>query len=175
MTARSTRRRGSSGDNPERAALIRGLRRLAEACVKESMQGCEMLRTLKVGHLLKLYSSLDGRWSILSELTEDLIDQDLKPAVFLHDVQLKMSSSPLTLERISCLNSSFLKNCISHVKSTYGWWRPRRWRLLKKAEELFSLCESRREEMLSKLSPVRSSFLDWARRRSFELRSSSRA
>ena len=148
---------------------------MAELCVKEVMKGSEMLRGLKVGHLLKLYSSLDGRWSILSELTEDLIDQDLRPAVFLHDVQLKMSSFPLTLERISCLNSSFLENCISHVKSTYGWWRPRRWLLLKKARELFSLCESRREEILSKLSPVRSSFLDWARHRSLEQRGSLRA
>lgn len=125
----------------EHRLMLEKTRRLATTCVSMRFEGASILNGMKVGRLMALYDGMGPNWShkVIAEIIEHL-DLCFEPAAFLLDVQYRVNEDRND-ESFHLCNLQFYHNCCLLAKSSYGWWRPRRYSLLKSAKALYDACE----------------------------------
>lgn len=124
----------------ERELFIEKAKKLASVCVKNNFDGIEVMVGLKVSQLCICYDGIGPEWStgVIVGIIEH-IDHFFEPAAFLLDVQYH-AKEDRSVESFLLCNKQFFNNCAKLIKKEYGWWRPKRYRLLKSARILHNAC-----------------------------------
>lgn len=121
----------------EELELVYGL--IAE-CYEYELDGRIVLKNFTSDELVAIYNGTGPEW--MSEKARKVLDtlsKDLLPAVLIHDVEFHIGGSRTNFYFV---NERLRHNCIVLAKSKYGWWRPRRYRLLAQANLFADLCQA---------------------------------
>ena len=70
----------------------------------------------------------------------DIVNEPLKPAIFEHDLSFSMGDG--TYEDFSRANARLRENGCRCADAAYGWWRPARYRLRRRAALYASLAQT---------------------------------
>ena len=123
------------------SGLIAKARKLATYCVSHRFDGIQILKGMKLSQLSAMYDGIGPDWSgrVIAGIIEHIHDE-FEPAAFLLDVQYRIESDRSDAAFHRC-NHQFYDNCVRCAKASYGWWRPKRYRLIRSAKVLLDACE----------------------------------
>ena len=115
-------------------------RRLRELCEKYELDNCEILAKYTDEQLAAIYNGIGPeafpQWL---RAALDALHPSLAPVAFIHDVEWHESDG--TKESFSESNSRFRRNGCKVSSAAFGWWRPRRYKVMWDAVKFARVCQ----------------------------------
>ena len=116
------------------------IRRLRAACEDMELEGREVLGKYTDGELAEIFNGI-GPESFPSWLRValDAIHPSLAPVALIHDVEWHESDG--NRETFTESNSRFRRNGCRVASASFGWWRPRRYKVMWDAVKFARICQ----------------------------------
>ena len=122
-------------------ADIDEIRRLRRACEDMELENSEMLDKYTDEQLSDMFNGI-GPQGFPGWLRKalDALHPSLKPVAMIHDVE--WSESDGRRETFDESNERFRRNGITVACASFGWWRPRRYKVMWDAVKFARLCQT---------------------------------
>lgn len=121
-------------------ASLKEVKRLSELCEKYGLEGREILAKHTDEELARLFNGIGPEafpgWL---RVALDSLHPSLAPVAFIHDVE--WSESDGTRETFAESNARFRRNGIKVACAAFGWWRPRRYKVMWDAVKFARICQ----------------------------------
>ena len=115
-------------------------RRLRELCEKYELEGREILAKYTDGQLAAIYNGIGPeafpQWL---RAALDAVHPSLAPVAFIHDAEWHESDGSASSFEAS--NDRFRRNGCKVACAAFGWWRPRRYKVMWDAVKFARVCQ----------------------------------
>ena len=122
------------GTTTEEARRLRGL------CETYGLEGCEILAKYTDEQLAAIYNGIGPeafpQWL---RAALDAVHPSLAPVAFIHDVEWHESDGSIAAFDMS--NARFRRNGCKVACAAFGWWRPRRYKVMLDAVKFARVCQ----------------------------------
>ena len=121
-------------------ASLKEVKRLKELCEKYELEGRGVLDGFPNTKLASMYNGIGPeKFPGWLRAVLDFIHPSLAPVAFIHDVE--WSESDGTRETFAESNARFRRNGIKVACAAFGWWRPRRYKVMWDAVKFARICQ----------------------------------
>ena len=122
-------------------ADIDEIRRLRRACEDMELENRELLAKYTDEQLADMFNGIgpEGFPGWLRKAL-DALHPSLKPVAMIHDVE--WSESDGRRETFDESNERFRRNGITVARESFGWWRPRRYKVMWDAVKFARICQT---------------------------------
>ena len=115
-------------------------RRLRELCEKYELENREILAKYTDEQLAAIYNGIGPEaFPEWLRATLDAMHPSLAPVAFIHDVEWHESDGSASSFEAS--NARFRRNGIAVACAAFGWWRPRRYKVMWDAVKFARVCQ----------------------------------
>lgn len=121
-------------------ASLKEVKRLKELCEKYELEGRGVLDGFPNTKLASMYNGIGPeKFPGWLRAVLDFIHPSLAPVAFIHDVEWTLSDG--TKESFTASNRRFKRNGAKVAKAMYGFWNPRRYKVMWDAAKFARVCQ----------------------------------
>ena len=121
-------------------ASLREVKRVTELCEKYRLEGRDVIKGYTNAQLGGMYNGIGPEmfpgWL---RAVLDALHPSLAPVAFIHDIEWSLSDG--TKASFSASNRRFKRNGAKVAKAMYGFWNPRRYKVMWDAAKFARLCQ----------------------------------
>ena len=122
------------------ATTVEEARRLRELCERYELDNCGILAKYTDEQLAAIYNGIGPeafpQWL---RAALDAVHPSLAPVAFIHDVEWHESDGSIAAFDMS--NARFRRNGCKVACAAFGWWRPRRYKVMWDAVKFARVCQ----------------------------------
>ena len=121
-------------------ASLKEVKRVTELCEKYALEGREVIRGYTNAQLASMYNGIGPeKFPGWLRAVLDALHPSLAPVAFIHDIEWSLSDG--TKVSFTESNRRFKRNGCKVAKAMYGWWNPRRYKVMWDAAKFARLCQ----------------------------------
>ena len=121
-------------------ASLKEVKRVTELCEKYELEGRDVIKGYTNTQLGSMYNGIGPeKFPGWLRAVLDALHPSLAPVAFIHDIEWSLSDG--SKESFTASNRRFKRNGAKVAKAMYGFWNPRRYKVMWDAAKFARLCQ----------------------------------
>lgn len=122
-------------------STIDEIKSLRKVCEEMDLEDCEILSKYTDDELASIFNGIGPEaFPAWLRAALDALHPSLRPVALIHDAE--WSESDGTRETFNASNERFRRNGCKVASASFGWWRPRRYKVMWDAVKFARICQS---------------------------------